>query len=141
MLQITRATLTTRDVSSVISPCDGERTTSFPRTSDPENFATKGSMTPIPAQDDVSTSLGAIAHSGTSKSPCLLGIVSKMTYIDSGASDHLTGSSEKFLTYTPCVGNEKLLIADDSLAPIARKDSIPILPGVVLYNVLQFVIY
>ncbi|KAA0025138.1 Retrovirus-related Pol polyprotein from transposon TNT 1-94 [Cucumis melo var. makuwa] len=37
-------------------------------------------------------------------------------------SDHLTGFSEHFVTYTPCAGNEKIRIVDGSLAPISGKD-------------------
>ncbi|KAA0053148.1 reverse transcriptase [Cucumis melo var. makuwa] len=33
-------------------------------------------------------------------------------------SDHLIGSSEHFVSYTPCAGNKKIRIVDGSLAPI-----------------------
>ncbi|KAA0034891.1 reverse transcriptase [Cucumis melo var. makuwa] len=39
--------------------------------------------------------------------------------LDSGATNHLTGSFESFVSYTPCASNEKIRIADGSLAPIA----------------------
>ncbi|TYK23223.1 DNA damage-inducible protein 1 isoform X3 [Cucumis melo var. makuwa] len=41
--------------------------------------------------------------------------------LDSGATDHLIGFSEHFVSYTPCASNEKIWIADGSLAPIAGK--------------------
>ena len=39
--------------------------------------------------------------------------------IDSGATDHMTLSSEKFSTYIPCPSNKKITIADGSLATVA----------------------
>ncbi|TYK05444.1 reverse transcriptase [Cucumis melo var. makuwa] len=39
--------------------------------------------------------------------------------LDSGATNHLTGSFESFVSYIPCASNEKIRIADGSLAPIA----------------------
>lgn len=41
--------------------------------------------------------------------------------IDSGASDHMTGSSELFSSYSPCAGNQKVKIADGSFSAIAGK--------------------
>ncbi|KAA0040884.1 Beta-galactosidase [Cucumis melo var. makuwa] len=55
----------------------------------------------------------------------------------SGATDHLTGFSEHFVTYTPCVGNEEIWIADCSLAPIAGQGQIVLYDGFSLQNVLH----
>ncbi|KAA0033074.1 reverse transcriptase [Cucumis melo var. makuwa] len=52
-------------------------------------------------------------------------------------SGHLKGFSEHFVSYTPCVGNEKIRIVDDSLAPIAGKGQIVLFDGFSLHNVLH----
>ncbi|RVW16202.1 hypothetical protein CK203_074282 [Vitis vinifera] len=41
--------------------------------------------------------------------------------IDSGASDHMTNSSNMFESYSPCPGNKKVRIADGNFSPIAGK--------------------
>ncbi|KAL0536842.1 hypothetical protein IC582_025805 [Cucumis melo] len=71
-------------------------------------------------------SLGLISVDG--KNPWIL---------DSGATDHLTGSSKHFISYAPCAGNEKIRIADGSLAPIAGKGKIVPFDGSALRNVLH----
>ncbi|KAL4010602.1 hypothetical protein IC575_030104 [Cucumis melo] len=58
-------------------------------------------------------SLGLISVDG--KNPWIL---------DSRATDHLTGYSKHFISYALCAGNEKIRIADGSLAPIAGKGQI-----------------
>ncbi|KAA0050819.1 Beta-galactosidase [Cucumis melo var. makuwa] len=57
--------------------------------------------------------------------------------LDSGATNHLTGSSEHFISYAPCAGNEKIRIAFGSLAPIAGKGQIVPFDGFALQNVLH----
>lgn len=58
--------------------------------------------------DEQTSSLGAFSQVGTFYPLCLLSVNEKQPQIiDSGASDHLTGSSYGFLTYSPCAGNEK----------------------------------
>ncbi|KAL0556125.1 hypothetical protein IC582_004635 [Cucumis melo] len=57
--------------------------------------------------------------------------------LDSGATNHLTGFSEHFVTYTPCVDNEKIWIANGSLAPIATKGQIVLFNSFSLQNVLH----
>ena len=57
--------------------------------------------------------------------------------IDSGATDHMTGSSYMFSTYYPCSGTQKVKIADGSLSSIAGKGSIIISPAITLHNVLH----
>ncbi|KAJ7954402.1 Retrovirus-related Pol polyprotein from transposon TNT 1-94 [Quillaja saponaria] len=41
--------------------------------------------------------------------------------IDSGASDHMTGTSRNFSTYFPCSGKDKVRVADGSLSTISGK--------------------
>ncbi|KAA0032806.1 glutathione S-transferase DHAR3 [Cucumis melo var. makuwa] len=57
---------------------------------------------------------------------------------DSGATDHLTGSSERFVSYIPYAGNKTTRIADGSLAPIAAKEKISpcaVSPCIMLNNI------
>ncbi|KAL0560269.1 hypothetical protein IC582_000669 [Cucumis melo] len=56
-------------------------------------------------------------------------------------TDHLTGFSEHFVSYTPCAGNEKIRIADGSLALIAGKGQIVLFDGFSLRNVLHVLIF
>ncbi|TYK29954.1 reverse transcriptase [Cucumis melo var. makuwa] len=51
-------------------------------------------------------------------------------------SDHLTGSSEHFVSYILCV-DEKIRIIDGSLAPIVEKEQISLFDGFSLHNVLH----
>ena len=57
--------------------------------------------------------------------------------IDSGASDHMTDAHHLFSTYSPCVGNLKVKIADGVLLPIAGKGSIRISESITLNPVLH----
>ena len=57
--------------------------------------------------------------------------------LDSGATNHMTGSSYLFHTYYPCSGHEKVKIADGSFAAIAGKGSIILSPSMTLLNVLH----
>ncbi|XP_073155033.1 uncharacterized protein [Henckelia pumila] len=57
--------------------------------------------------------------------------------IDSGATDHMTGSSRLFFSYFPCAGDQKVKIADGSLSAIAGKGSVLISKNLVLHNVLH----
>ncbi|KAL0545260.1 hypothetical protein IC582_020410 [Cucumis melo] len=52
-------------------------------------------------------------------------------------SDHLIDSSEHFISYAPCADNEKIWIADGSLAPIAGKGQIVPFDNFALQNVLH----
>ena len=58
-------------------------------------------------------------------------------WLDSGATNHMTGSSYLFHTYYPCSGHEKVKIADGSFAAIAGKGSIILSPSMTLLNVLH----
>uniref|UniRef100_A0A1S8ADA3 Uncharacterized protein n=1 Tax=Citrus limon TaxID=2708 RepID=A0A1S8ADA3_CITLI len=57
--------------------------------------------------------------------------------LDSGATDHMTGNSQLFSSYIPCAGNQKVKIANGSLATVAGKGTITISPSLVLKNVLH----
>ncbi|KAL0542592.1 hypothetical protein IC582_017662 [Cucumis melo] len=99
--------------------------------------STSQSTDPTVSQTKTPT-LGAIAQSGMPQSLGLISVDGKNPWIlDSGATDHLTGSSEHFISYAPCAGNEKIRIADGSLAPIAGKGQIVPFDGFALQNVLH----
>ena len=57
--------------------------------------------------------------------------------IDSGATDHMTGSSSLFSSYKPCAGNRKVKIADGSLSPIAGTGDVKLSTSLTLSNVLH----
>lgn len=57
--------------------------------------------------------------------------------LDSGATDHMTGTSEFFSSYTPCAGNQKVKIADGSFAVVAGKGTVSISPFLNLKDVLH----
>lgn len=57
--------------------------------------------------------------------------------IDSGASDHMTGSYNLFSSYSTCAGNLKVKIADGSLSPVAGKGSIQLSDSIILKAVLH----
>jgi hypothetical protein len=44
--------------------------------------------------------------------------------IDSGATNHMTGASNLFTSYTPCSGKDKVRVADGSMAPITGRGSV-----------------
>ncbi|KAA0033038.1 Cysteine-rich RLK (RECEPTOR-like protein kinase) 8 [Cucumis melo var. makuwa] len=99
--------------------------------------STSQSTDPTASQTKTPT-LGAIAQSGMPQSLGLISVDGKNPWIlDSGATDHLTGSSEHFISYAPCAGNEKIRIADESLAPIAGKGQIVPFDDFALQNVLH----
>lgn len=57
--------------------------------------------------------------------------------MDSGASNHMISSSKSFNTYSPCLGNQKIKIADRTLVSIAGRGNISISPSLTLKNVLH----
>ncbi|KAA0054937.1 Beta-galactosidase [Cucumis melo var. makuwa] len=102
-----------------------------------ETASTSQPIGPAASQTS-SPSLSVIAQSGISQSFGLISVDGTNPWIlDSGATDHLTGFSEHFVTYTPCVDNEKVRIADGSLAPIATKGQIVLFNSFSLHNVLH----
>ncbi|GAU31183.1 hypothetical protein TSUD_316080 [Trifolium subterraneum] len=57
--------------------------------------------------------------------------------VDSGASDHMTGESTLFSSYSPCAGNQEIKVADDSFSAIAGKGSVVLSSLLTLKNVLH----
>ncbi|KAA0057265.1 Beta-galactosidase [Cucumis melo var. makuwa] len=99
--------------------------------------STSQSVDPTASQTKTPT-LGAIAQSGMPQSLGLISVDRKNPWIlDSMATNHLTGSSKHFISYSPCAGNEKIRIADSSLAPIAGKGQIVPSDSFTPHNVLH----
>ncbi|TYJ95765.1 Beta-galactosidase [Cucumis melo var. makuwa] len=72
------------------------------------------------ASQTSSPTLGAVAQSSMPQSLGLINVDGKNPWIlDSWATDHLTGSSEHFVSYIPFAVNEKISIANGSLALFA----------------------
>ncbi|GMP92340.1 hypothetical protein CsSME_00042602 [Camellia sinensis var. sinensis] len=44
--------------------------------------------------------------------------------IDSGATDHMTGASSLFYSYSPCSGRDKVRVADGTLSSVSGKGSV-----------------
>jgi hypothetical protein len=57
--------------------------------------------------------------------------------IDSGASNHMTGTSPLFFSYNPCSSRDKVRIADGSLLPVSGKGSVSVTPSMTLASVLH----
>lgn len=57
--------------------------------------------------------------------------------INTGVSEHMTGSSNLFTSYTPCSGKDKVQVADDSLSPIFESGSIVCTPSFTLSFLLH----
>ena len=63
--------------------------------------------------------------------------IGNLWIMDSGATDHMTHSSLKFITYTPCPSNRKIAVANGFLTTIAGLGDIYINPSLTLKNVLH----
>ncbi|KAK8934710.1 hypothetical protein KSP39_PZI014426 [Platanthera zijinensis] len=72
-----------------------------------------------------SSASSSYAHTGLPGAHSAVSPSSTQWVIDSGATDHMTGSSTGFVSYTPLSGRDKVSIADGSLASIAGKGTIP----------------
>ncbi|RVX14577.1 hypothetical protein CK203_012112 [Vitis vinifera] len=72
------------------------------------------------------TSSVSLAHTGNELYALSCCFKSTPWIIDSGASDHMTNSSNMFESYSPCPGNKKVRIADGNFSPNARKGLIKI---------------
>ncbi|XP_073227024.1 uncharacterized protein [Cicer arietinum] len=84
------------------------------------------------------TSSCSIAQRGNFPNTALLSVTPSHTWIiDSGATDHMTGESSLFSSYSPCAGNHKIKIADGSLSAIAGKGSVILSPKLTLKDVLH----
>ncbi|KAA0051291.1 Beta-galactosidase [Cucumis melo var. makuwa] len=90
------------------------------------------------ASETKTPTLRAIAQSSMPQSLGLISVDGKNPWIlDSRATNYLKGSSEHFISYAPCASNEKIRIADGSLAPIAGKGQIVPSDSFTLQNILH----
>ena len=105
---------------------NARETASTSQPTGPTASQTSSSTISVIAQSGMSQPLGLISVDG--KNPCIL---------DSGATDHLIGFLEHFVSYTPCAGNDKIWTVDGSLTPIAGKGQIVLFNGFSLQNVLH----
>ncbi|PON38244.1 LOW QUALITY PROTEIN: hypothetical protein PanWU01x14_314000 [Parasponia andersonii] len=83
----------------------------------------------------------SLAHSGNQSSSHALSVskdyqTSQIWVVDD-AIDHMTNSSHYFTKYTPCPGNQKIKLADGTLASIAGKRTTPLTPSLLLKYVLH----
>jgi hypothetical protein len=61
----------------------------------------------------------------------------KSWIIDSGATNHMTGTSNLFTSYTPCSGKDRVHVADGSTIPITGQGSIQCTNTLSLSSVLH----
>ena len=89
------------------------------------------------SQSSTSLSSGSLAKKGTFF--IVLSTMSQTTpwIMDSGAFDHMTDAHHLFSTYSPCVGNLKVKIANGTLSSVAGKGSIRISESITLNPVLH----
>ncbi|KAK8964921.1 UDP-glucose:glycoprotein glucosyltransferase [Platanthera guangdongensis] len=85
--------------------------------------------TPVGSHAVVSTSVLSSAHVVSSS-------LSEWI-IDSGATDHMTGSASGFTPYTPLSGHDKVIVVNDSLSAIADKGTVTCSPDLSLSSVLH----
>lgn len=86
-------------------------------------------------------SLGKVSSSSKASSSHGLNVSTKPIIsswvIDSGVTDHMTYSSQKFSIYNLCPSNKKIVIADNSLTTVAGLGDVQVNPSFVLKNVLH----
>lgn len=81
---------------------------------------------------------GSLVHKGNfSKALNTISQTKNPWIVDSGASDHMTGNSHIFSTYSPSAGNLKVQIADGSLSSVAGKGTIQLSDSVTLRPTLH----
>lgn len=75
--------------------------------------------------------LGILSHAFTVSPVCSAWI------IDSGALEHMIGSSNLFNSYTPCSDKDEVLVVDGSPSPISGGGLIVCTPTISLSSVLH----
>ncbi|KAK8938674.1 hypothetical protein KSP39_PZI011284 [Platanthera zijinensis] len=77
----------------------------------------------------------AVATSGLTSAHAVSSTPSEWI-IDSGATDHMTGSASGFTSYTPLSGRDKVIAANGSLSAIAGKGTVSCSPDLSLSSVI-----
>ncbi|CAL5365889.1 unnamed protein product [Camellia sinensis] len=87
----------------------------------------------------LSTASSSFARSGNLASvPCAFLCHTSLPWIiDSGASDHMSGSSDLFSAYKPSSGQDKVRIADGTVSSISGKGLVQVTPTMHLSSVLH----
>ena len=96
-------------------------------------------LNPSPAPSLSNPDLGScsIAQFGNHSALTSLVHSKELWIIDSGASDHMIGGSNFFLSYTSCPSSTKIKIANGSLSSIAGIGSIGVPKDLILHSVLH----
>ena len=61
----------------------------------------------------------------------------KQWIVDSGATDHMTGNSQFFLSYSPSSGQQKVQMANVNFSTVAGKGTVRLSPALLLKDVLH----
>jgi hypothetical protein len=85
----------------------------------------------------VDSGLISTSHQGMKLHQANITAKSKPWIIDTGATNHMTGASDLFISYTPCSGKDKVRVADGSMVPIAGRGSIQCTKSLSLSHVLH----
>ena len=101
------------------------------------DFPKTDSKQMISQQASSTIATGSLVHSGNFLLAMNAKQVSSQTWIvDSGASDHMTGDSSVFKTFSPCVDNLNVRIADGTLSKVTGIGSVAVTKDLVLKSVL-----
>ena len=89
------------------------------------------------SQSKTTNTTANIAQAGTSHKALSAKTGANMWILNSGATDHMTGSSNLFSTCIPCSGQQRVKIADGSFSIVASKGSIVVTKDLILESVLH----
>lgn len=118
--------------SNYTTPRANEARANFPSAEQVDHLLQLLKSTPISGPP-----IGSLAQTGDIPCTYSCGLTLAPWIIDSGASDHMTSTSQFFHSYYPCPGNKKVRIADGSFSSIAGIGSIQISDKIELKSVLH----
>ena len=103
-----------------------------------------GSMDKLATKPDTqASSQGRCSLTLSGKEPISLGLNAlgdefrNAWILDSGATDHMTHSSNHFKTYTPCPSSRKITVADGTTTTVAGLGDVQVNSNLILKNVLH----